>query len=339
MTLPSPRRVIIPYNQLTDGTNLNDVLSWNGTAWISAVGQMPDTSVGQILKYNGTRWRCSSSVQNITFTETINATLTVANNKTLTYNNSITINGTDGTTMTFPSSNKTMLGESDYQILTNKTFTHPIITPQPTITPATGMIYFDSTENLLSFYNSMFWYFVGMYKSIPVYIPELESSSNNGIFYYIPVITAIGDLGAVSTTKNREFPKNGWNSNTEWEISSGNASITPSETYPTIDMFLEYNFGIQTAGIYSIIFTPLMRSHCGIITVTEATTNTLICELDMFRTDTAASPSQMEFPFIFSGVNGAPASLIIRWTCTKKNTAATNYNMRFANYIQLSKLG
>ncbi len=62
---------------------------------------------------------------------TINATtvngLTVASGKTLTANNSLTLSGTDGTTMTFPTANDTVVGTGATQTLTNKTLTAPTI--------------------------------------------------------------------------------------------------------------------------------------------------------------------------------------------------------------------
>ncbi len=55
------------------------------------------------------------------------ATLTIANGKTLTVNNSVSITGTDGTTMTFPSTSGSVLTETSTNTVSNKTFTLPII--------------------------------------------------------------------------------------------------------------------------------------------------------------------------------------------------------------------
>lgn len=53
--------------------------------------------------------------------------VSVASGKTLTANNTVTLAGTDGTTMTFPSTTDTVVGLAASQTLTNKTLTDPAI--------------------------------------------------------------------------------------------------------------------------------------------------------------------------------------------------------------------
>lgn len=76
------------------------------------------------------------SINSLTIT-TSTGTLTIANGKTVTVNNTVTLNGTDGTTMTFPSATTTLVGTDSTQTLTNKRYTPRIgtISSASTITP------------------------------------------------------------------------------------------------------------------------------------------------------------------------------------------------------------
>ena len=68
---------------------------------------------------------------------TTTGTLTIANGKTVTANNTLTFAGTDGTTMTFPSTSQTLVGLTSTATLTNKTLTAPVLTT-PTLGVATA---------------------------------------------------------------------------------------------------------------------------------------------------------------------------------------------------------
>ncbi len=76
------------------------------------------------------------SINSLTIT-TSTGTLTIANGKTVTVNNTVTLNGTDGTTMTFPSATTTLVGTDSTQTLTNKRYTPRIgsVASAATITP------------------------------------------------------------------------------------------------------------------------------------------------------------------------------------------------------------
>jgi hypothetical protein len=67
------------------------------------------------------------------------STLTIADGKTLTANNTVTLAGTDGTTMTFPSTSGAVVTEAATQTLTNKTLTSPTINSPTLVTPALGI--------------------------------------------------------------------------------------------------------------------------------------------------------------------------------------------------------
>jgi len=66
-------------------------------------------------------------INGLYITPTTSATLTLASNKTLTVSNSLTLHGTDGTTMTFPTSSDTVITSQATQTLQNKSITNPLI--------------------------------------------------------------------------------------------------------------------------------------------------------------------------------------------------------------------
>jgi hypothetical protein len=65
--------------------------------------------------------------------------LSIASGKTLTGSNTLTLAGTDGTTMTFPTTSTTVVGLTDTQTLTNKR-----VTPRLNTTADTGSLTVDS---------------------------------------------------------------------------------------------------------------------------------------------------------------------------------------------------
>lgn len=79
---------------------------------------------------------------------TTTGTLTIANNKTLTANNTLTFVGTDGTTMTFPSTSQTLVGLTSTATLTNKTLTAPVLTAPVMTTPTLGVATATSVNGL-----------------------------------------------------------------------------------------------------------------------------------------------------------------------------------------------
>ncbi len=342
MTEPEPVPIIINFNQLADGNIINDIINWNGTNWeaIENTGWLSAGVNGQALVYDGADWVGSSTINGLSLTSTTNATLTIASNKTLTYNNSITIEGTDGTTITFPSSSSTLCDINSTQTLTNKTLTHPIITPESsTPTPTAGMMYFDTTENLLRFYNGSNWFYINMASPVSVYLPELAATSNEGIFYAVPVVTAIGLLDTPSGTTGTATNRWGSNKTLILSVSSAGNLITQVTNTQALNDYIEFSFDIQPIGIYSIIFTMGSRSTMGIIRLTEQTTGLNICQIDAYRGNTSTLLYQQEYPFIFTGSGGNPAELKIRWTVISKNTAiGSNYSLVLYNYIQLIRL-
>lgn len=70
----------------------------------------------------------ASSINRVAITAPAsNATLTLADGKTLTVDNTLTFVGTDGTTLTFPSSSDTVVTLAATQTLSNKTFVAPVL--------------------------------------------------------------------------------------------------------------------------------------------------------------------------------------------------------------------
>lgn len=67
-------------------------------------------------------------------------TLTISNGKTFSVANSLTLNGTDGTTFTFPGTTGTVVTLAATQTLTNKTLTSPTLTTPALGTPASGVL-------------------------------------------------------------------------------------------------------------------------------------------------------------------------------------------------------
>lgn len=79
---------------------------------------------------------------------TTTGTLTIANGKTVTANNTLTFAGTDGTTMTFPSTSQTLVGLTSTATLTNKTLTAPVLTAPVMTTPTLGVATATSVNGL-----------------------------------------------------------------------------------------------------------------------------------------------------------------------------------------------
>ncbi len=342
MPLPSSRPIIINFNQLASGNIINDIINWNGTNWeaIENTGWLPAGIENETLVYDGANWVSSSTINGLSLTSTTNATLSIASNKTLTYNNSITIEGTDGTTITFPSLSDTLCDIDSTQTLTNKTLTHPIITPESsTPTPTTGMMYFDTTENLLRFYNGTIWLYIDMVKAVSIYLPNLAATSNNGIFYSIPIATAIGLLNTATNTVGPAT--NNWASNRTLRLFvTTSFSYIRQDSTIAINDYIEFNFGPQPAGIYSIIFSICAANTGCILGITEQTTGLTICQVDSYKSDVNIVIFQQEFPFIFTSNIDNDAELIIRWTAVSKNTLpSSSYYIRLANYIQLNRYG
>ncbi len=68
-----------------------------------------------------------TTVDGLAITNNGSNTLNIAAGKTLAINNSLTLAGTDGTTITLPSSSGTLVGQTSTDTLTNKTLTSPTI--------------------------------------------------------------------------------------------------------------------------------------------------------------------------------------------------------------------
>src|SRR3989344_2934576 len=81
----------------------------------------------------------ATSFNGLTIT-TSTGTLTITNGKTLTSSNTLTLAGTDGTTMTFPSTSDTVVTLTATQTLTNKTLTSPTLTTPALGTPSSGVL-------------------------------------------------------------------------------------------------------------------------------------------------------------------------------------------------------
>jgi hypothetical protein len=79
---------------------------------------------------------------------TTTGTLTIANGKTVTANNTLTFAGTDGTTMTFPSTSQTLVGLTSTATLTNKTLTAPVLSSPIMTTPTLGVATATSVNGL-----------------------------------------------------------------------------------------------------------------------------------------------------------------------------------------------
>ncbi len=342
MPLPESRPLIINTNEPENGTNVNDVLTWNGTSWESAAPVaivLPAAVSGQVLSYNGTSWEGSNSILGTTITNTTGSVLSIASNKTLKCDNTLTIQGTDGTTITFPTINDTLVGIDNTQTLINKTITQFKLTPETTPTGSTGMIYYDSTENLFKYYNGTFWISICKFNPVSIQLANLILSSNNGIFYAIPVIIAFGLMNSGNNITTSTL-QNGWSASgqltSEMTTSAQNITSTLSE----IDNYIQYTYPSQPAGVYSIIFTAISRENSAIITLSEITSGITIAQVDLYRnTTTIGTGSQFEFQFMFNGINGADAEIKIRWTAASKNVASLGYNIRLSGYIQLTRYG
>lgn len=343
MTLPLSIPIIIPLDELASGENINDVLTWNGETWVSGTpnesSELPPAFSGQALVYDGLEWVGSSSIRGVTFTNTNNATLTIVDDKTLTYNNNVIFSNDDDISITFPSTNDTLSGITLNQTYTNKTLTRPVITSGSTPVGTTGMLYFDSTENLLCMFNGVFWQYFGMYKIIIVTIPGLVSSSNDGIFYAIPVVSAMGTLDTANLT-GLNVPVNGWASSGRIFYQATTVVPNVGISSPVQNNYMEYNYGDQSAGIYTTIFTTMNSTIGGIIDVTEVTTSTFIGVVDTYCSQANGMLyDQYKFTFRFNGNAGANATLRIRWTSSIKNSSSSNFGIKLANSIILIRVG
>lgn len=94
---------------------------------------------GKLVKINTGATAMEASKVTVTEPAT-GSTLTVADGKTLTASNTLTLAGTDGTTMTFPSTSGAVVTEAATQTLTNKTLTSPTLTTPALGTPASGTL-------------------------------------------------------------------------------------------------------------------------------------------------------------------------------------------------------
>ena len=143
------------------GHNYNSgaiILNASGAALDSSVAGLVvkpvrtnEDNTNGILQYNATTFEItknsmslpSSTIVGISDTQTLT-------NKTLTNPTINTINS-----LSLPSSS--VVGINDTQTLTNKTLTSPIVTSEATPSTATGKQYFDSTSNLMRYYDGTNW--------------------------------------------------------------------------------------------------------------------------------------------------------------------------------------
>lgn len=342
MSLPPSLPIIIPLDQLADGTDVDDVLTWDGTEWVSAPvsGALPDAFTGQALVYNGTSWEGSNSVRGVTITSATNATLTIADNKTLSCNNSLTFSGNDGTTMTFPNETDTVVCLSTTQTITNKTLTRPIITSETTPVGSTGMMYYDSTENLLRFYNGTFWQYINMYKAIIINLPNFDII-NGGYFYEIPVYSIIG-TNPSSGSVNSTFPTNKWSASSEINFLQVNpAHVRITHTTSAQGNWISFNFGTQDRGIYKLVwYCTVGAQGRGIIKIKEETTNVIFQEADLWSNLGVGVFYNTDFERVFTfNPNADTGNLTIRWYSDTNNSNSTGYAISLCNNIYLTRLG
>lgn len=111
--------VTIRYND--NGTNY--------TLFLATLG------IGDQVRYvHGDGWRVLDSAGN---TKNVAAlpSLTIASGKNVTFNNTLTFTGTDGTTMTLPTANASLIGKATTDTLTNKRFTPRVGSTTSSATP------------------------------------------------------------------------------------------------------------------------------------------------------------------------------------------------------------
>lgn len=111
--------VTIRYND--NGTNY--------TLFLATLG------IGDQVRYvHGDGWRVLDAAGN---TKNVAAlpSLTIASDKNVTFNNTLTFTGTDGTTMTLPTANASLIGKATTDTLTNKRFTPRVGSTTSSATP------------------------------------------------------------------------------------------------------------------------------------------------------------------------------------------------------------
>jgi hypothetical protein len=123
---------------LANSTGLPIITGTTGTLTVArgGTGVTTSTGTGDVVLSNSPTLvspvlgnAAATAINRVIITEPVgNATLTIANGKTLTANHSLTLAGTDGTTVTFPSTSATIARTDAAQTFTGtQTFNGPIV--------------------------------------------------------------------------------------------------------------------------------------------------------------------------------------------------------------------
>jgi hypothetical protein len=155
-----------------------------------------------------------------------------------------------------------------------------------------------------------------------------------------PTVTVVQVMSSNNMASGTNFtPANGWGASANLGLYTNTPTVVIQHySSPANGSYIQYNFGTQSCGLYSITHSPEFNTDRTIVKVTEVNSSlTILSGVDCYAGVRYTQTRTDYFYYNPNGNNTGTGTMILRWTNNGRNASSLNWYLVLDNNIQLTK--